>query len=165
MGPGFSLSEPSAIGDIVLPFDEEGSENKIAFDKNVRDRMRAGERGNATFWRSKNEKGDEELVSIAFAPVTALTLEPVNSSDFSQGSTSKTELIYSVGFGITELDLQLPFKQVEEKVTTDITRGNYISFTLIIAAFLGVIYMTYTMVRLLSSNTGITNLFLCNKQY
>lgn len=123
--------------------------------------MRAGEQGNATFTRSKNEKGDEELVSMAFAPVTAWTLEPVNSSDFSQGAIGKSTLVYSVGFGITVLDLQLPFKEVEDEVTTDITRGNYISFTLIIAAFLGVIYMTYTMVSWVSPPTF---LHLCFSQ-
>ena len=108
--------------------------------------MRAGEEGNATFQRT-DENGDQEEVYMAFAPVEAWTLQPVNSSDFSQGVTAETTLVYSVGFGITISDLQLPFKQVEDEVKSDIRQGNYISFALIIAAFMGVIHMTYTMVR------------------
>lgn len=70
--------------------------------------MRAGEKGNVTFTRT-DKKGDPEEVFIAFAPVEAWTLEPVNSSDFSEGVTAQTSLVYSVGFGITVKDLERKF--------------------------------------------------------
>ena len=148
IGPGFQIKDgkPAMIGDVVLPFDAAESENRIFFEAQIAGRMRAGERGDGVFFRSRNEKGDQEEVFMTYAPVYALTLNPVDSADLSRGSTANETLIYSIGLGITVEDLRFPFKSVEKKVRSEINMANYISLALIIAAFLGVIWMTYTMV-------------------
>ena len=129
----------------MLPFDASDSRNRVAFENDVASKMRAGERGNTTFMRSKNDKGDEEEVYISYAPVTARTLSAVNASDFSQGVSFSTQLVYSVGFGITVEGLELPFQRVEDQVTKEISRANYISLALIIAGFLFVVKLVWTM--------------------
>jgi hypothetical protein len=91
-------------------------------------KMRSGESGTAVFTRA-TEGGDEEEVFLAYGPV----------------HTSGNTTVYSIGFGLTMKDLVLPFTKVEDKVNSDIDRVKYISLALIVAAVLGVLYMTYTM--------------------
>lgn len=106
--------------------------------------MRNGESGTAVFTRA-TEGGGEEEVFLAYGPVHTRTLSPTNASVFAAGCTSNITTVYSIGFGLTMKDLVLPFTKVENKVNSDIDRVKYVSLALIVAAVLGVLYMTYTM--------------------
>jgi hypothetical protein len=106
--------------------------------------MRNGDSGTAVFTRA-TEGGGEEEVFLAYGPVHTRTLAPTNASVFAAGCTSTITAVYSIGFGLTMKDLVLPFTKVEDKVNSDIDRVKYISLALIVAAVLGVLYMTYTM--------------------
>ena len=111
--------------------------------------MRDGETGTAVFTRT-TEKGTQEEVFLAYGPVHTTTLAPINSSSFAAGCNSSILTVYSIGFGLTMKDLVLPFTRVENKVNSDIEQVKYVSLALIVAAVLGVLYITYTMCMYIS---------------
>lgn len=149
VGPRYSIGQTAKIEDVVLPYDAPGSKERVFFEEEVASKMRNGEEGQRRFQR-KTKEGLYQTVFMSYAPLYQRTLTPVDASDFGRGCTSKQTLIYSLGFGITTEDLVLPFTVVENEVTADVRRVQYISLALIVCAVLSVLYMTYTMCLYLS---------------
>ena len=152
VGPNFDLSsETAAIGDVVLPYDAEDSDYRIYFDNEVVAKMKAGVTGESVFTRTSPVTFTPEKVYLTYAPLHLRTLTPIDNSDMTAGVKSNLQqLVYSIGLGITEEDLNFPFRTVQKKVNDDIDRDKIISYSLIIFAILMVVYMTYSMCFYLS---------------
>jgi hypothetical protein len=62
------------------------------------------------------ETSDGRKHFVAYAPVKATTLVPVQPSDFASGVDSVVQHIYSVGVSISEVDLELPFTKIKDSI-------------------------------------------------
>lgn len=140
-GPNYDATEgATAIENIALPDDEVATANRLKFDATVT-KMAAGDAGNTTFLRTKDE--EEQRVFLAYAPVFLDVWRPLNNKNFSAGCSSTPQLIYSLGIAVDERDLYLRYQGVENRVDAqlDVARGISIAFMVLIAMMM--LLLTY----------------------
>ena len=78
---------------------------------NITGRMRAGKSGLGCFTRTTEDGGNENIF-IFYAPVTAQTSLPMNSSDFSRGTQESKTQIFSLALLQPELSVTAPYQAV-----------------------------------------------------
>jgi hypothetical protein len=128
-GPGYSLGDTSPpIQDLVLPCDDESSQNRLYFDMNVLAAMKRGSSGEMTFDRqiikpdmSCSKKN--ETMFISFAPVTIRAAHPVRSNDYTRGVNVSEVLVGSLGYIVPTNDLIAPYTFIEARVERYISRS------------------------------------------
>lgn len=107
-GPNYSLGKSAfSVLDVVLPYDEEGSDFRTEFGVIV-DEMKNGNVGSEFFTRTTKGGGEESLY-ITFAPVYIGAAETVNGSDFSRGVIENDTMVYSIAMVVPEYDLMSAF--------------------------------------------------------
>lgn len=146
LGPNFKEGvDTKAIADVVLPFDEPNSPNRLAFQEYVVDRMRSGMSFVSEFNRTIEKPGRggtapkekiEQEFYMTSAPVTLRSLRAIDHTDFSAGVEARSAPVYSLGFGIATKDLAIAFEEVVEKVNEDIDQVTIVSILLIVGALL-----------------------------
>jgi hypothetical protein len=147
VGPGFSSSDGISkfISEVMLPLDTKCEESECAsrlaqFDDIVKS-MKHGNSSYAKFLRKTNTS--EEIVHIAYSPVTVKSLRPTDASDFSRGVASSEYLVYSLAFAVTDAVIREPFEQSEEKMEQQIKVSIGILSAVITAAAFIVIYLSH----------------------
>jgi hypothetical protein len=110
-----ATSDPSAIGDVVLPNDGNDSDNRIHFDENIVTDMKNGISGDQLFDRIEDD-GSLMQYHISYAPVKVRALRISHSDDFTRGAPRKAEHVYSLGIGRPEHLLRQPFEEIEGDV-------------------------------------------------
>eukprot|EP00934_Nitzschia_sp_Nitz4_P003356 Nitzschia sp. Nitz4//scaffold43_size134323//100713//106351//NITZ4_003315-RA/size134323-augustus-gene-0.225-mRNA-1//1//CDS//3329551996//3346//frame0 len=132
VGPDHSFFDtPLPIGDVVLPFDTEGSKNRLVFE-NITETMKEGHSGVSYFTRTMSN-GQELKVALAFAPVYARVLKPVQPNDFSRGAEASSILAYSIGIAKYESTLSEPLTGIERDIDA-ILRKTVLEFIASVAA-------------------------------
>lgn len=151
VAPGHKQTdEPTAIGSKVLPFDE-GCESQICkdnmeqFNKIVVE-MKAGISSTSTFSRS-TATGAQEIVYIAYNPVTVQGFRQLDSSQFSRGLEQKEQLVYSLGLIETESGILEDFDPIEEETNRQIGIAIGVLCSMIVLATMCVVYVSLRVSR------------------
>ena len=128
VGPDrLGADEPNSILDLIFKFDKLGAINRRHFDKNILAEMKRGEQGKISFDRT-TEHGTEETLVLAFRPVKARVMLPVDPSDFTRGVNRSEILLYSLGVAYREADIGRPWHSIENSVSGDLQRLQIIYF-------------------------------------
>lgn len=95
--------------------------------------MDDGKKNSTVFVRQRN--GRPENVILSYAPVNVPVITPLNPGAFSAGCNVSSKLVYSLGIGIVESDLNLRYAAVEKSLEHNlmIARGVSIGAMLLIA--------------------------------
>lgn len=110
IGPGdFDGWKSVAISDLLFPFEEVDSMNRGAFNSGALMKMKTGMSGMESLSRTAAD-GSVEKLRLAFGPVNARVLLPLDPSDFSRGVNVSTILVYSVGIAFKEDEIQRPWE-------------------------------------------------------
>ena len=153
VAPGYSLGSAAPPSDeVVLPYDEWNSTNRIHFREKVVAEMKAGRAGNATFKRT-SEDGTEQSFFIAFAPVVIQTMKPLNSSIFARGVNFSTSLVYSWGVVVRTEDLDVTFRGLEDEIESELQTMSLI-FIAIVATTAILVTVTTALVSRASNCYG-----------
>ena len=120
IGPGYTYGEALLpLSSVLLPNDVcmEGSElhcENLQKVNEIADNMRnGGGPALVTFTRTSNETGDQETLSLTYAPVTVRSHRPVDPHDFSRGFTQHNSVLFSVALGQTEEGISQSFDSAE----------------------------------------------------
>ena len=108
-------SDPSAIGDVVLPNDGNDSDNRIHFDENIVTDMKNGISGDQRFDRIEDD-GSLMEYHISYAPVNVRALRISHADDFTRGARRLDEHVYSLGIARPEYLLRQPFEEIHGDV-------------------------------------------------
>ena len=136
-GPGYLLGDTSPpIQDLVLPCDDESSQNRLYFDMNILAAMKRGSSGEMTFDRQiikpdMSCRNKNENMFISFAPVTIRAAHPVRSDDYTRGVNVSEVLVGSLGYIVPTNDLIAPYTLIEAQVERHISRSAAILIGLI----------------------------------
>lgn len=118
-GPGHPLnSPPEAIGKVVLPYDDAGSENQRVF-ANITVRMKEGKTGIESFHR-KSLEGESSELFLSFAPVYARVLKATMPDDYTRGAEYSRVLWYSIGIVKSREALEMPFRGIEDEINSSL---------------------------------------------
>lgn len=114
--------EPVSVKDYLFEFDKGDVSVYIQnFEKAILNKMTAGETGYETFTRSTSDGGEESLI-ISFAPVKAMSLLPLDPSDFSRGVNQTLELVYSIGMIYRADEFDSPWEIGKDELDEDMAR-------------------------------------------
>jgi HAMP domain-containing protein len=111
--------ESKPIEDLVLRFDDSTSELKASFKANVLSLMKNGTQGYREFKRT-NLDGNVEDMTLAFAPVQARVMLPLDPSDYSRGVNVSSILVYSVGIAISNTKIDDAWQPISAKIIHDL---------------------------------------------
>jgi hypothetical protein len=111
--------ESKPIEDLVLRFDNSTSELKASFKANVLALMKNGTKGYREFSRT-NLDGTVEIMTLAFAPVQARVMLPLDPSDFSRGVNLSSILVYSVGIAISNNKIDDAWQPISGQIKHDL---------------------------------------------
>jgi len=126
-GPGYSMGDASRpIQNLVLPCDNESSQNRRHFDTKVLAEMKRGSSGETTFDRQIIKPDmtccrKKETMLISYAPVTIRASRPVRSDDLSRGVNVTEVLVGSLGYVVPTDDLLAPFTVFEARAMQHIS--------------------------------------------
>ena len=135
--------EPAPIIDLLFQHDEESSRYRNDFATEILSRMKNGESGYDTFVRT-TKNGSTETLKLAFEPVEARVLLPLDPSEFSRGVNRSDVLVYSVGVAYRADDFELPWQKIEDDLSDDLKRLRIIYLCII--GFVSVGYMVFTCI-------------------
>lgn len=134
IGPGnFTEWEPAQISDLLFLHEDKTSARRQEFESNVLKAMKAGDRGVGYFSRVL-EDGEIESLKVAFEPVEARVLLPLDPSDFSRGVKVSNLLVYSVGVAYGDDSIQQPWESIEDDVYSELDRLRTIYISIITSA-------------------------------
>ena len=172
VGPGFNIGDPDQpIEELVLPHemhkcsgldlnasmtnmqDEGLSElcRSVWSDfNNITGRMRAGKSGLGCFTRTTEDGGNENIF-IFYAPVTAETSLPMNSSDFSRGTQESKTQIFSLALLQPELSVTAPYQAVNVFINKQVN-----IFIGVVSALIFVVAVVVVFISFRVSETIIT---------
>ena len=119
IGPGHQAgSNPAPASYVMLPYDKNGSYNRMFFEQNIVYEMKNASDGVATFNRTE-EDGTISSYVIAYAPVKLRTLRAVLPDNFAHGAYRLMEFVYSLGIARPEYLLRLPFDSIKDDVKAE----------------------------------------------
>jgi hypothetical protein len=122
VAPGnFDGWDAAYVSDLLFPNDTKGSPNRILFEIDILSQMKEGKDGLAQFLRT-NALNEVEKLNIAFEPVEARVLLPLDPSAFSRGSNYSTVVVYSVGIAFREDRIRGPWTAASDKIDADLER-------------------------------------------
>lgn len=130
----------SPIGELLFVNETESSTNRHVFETEVLSRMKSGDNGTAVFKLSY--EGSIETVKIAFQPVEARVLLPLDPSDLARGANSSKILVYSIGIAVRESDFFLPWSQIEDDIMDDLEQLRCIYLSII--GFVSLVFIALT---------------------
>jgi len=129
----------SAIGELLF-VNETDSTNRNIFETKVLPKMKSGENGTDVF--NLTYEGSIETVKIAFQPVEARVLLPLDPSDLARGANSSKILVYSIGVAVRESDFWLPWSQIEDDIMDDLEQLRCIYLSII--GFVSLVFIALT---------------------
>lgn len=119
VGPGFPLnSPPEAIADVILPYDDEFSKNRLVF-ANITAMMKEGKFGIQSFDRKSLEGTNDEMF-VSYAPVRARVLRARSPDDYTRGAETSEVLMYSIAVVKSRATLEMPFEGIEEEIDSSL---------------------------------------------
>ena len=142
-GPGYAMGSRSPpIQKLVMPCDDQSSENRQHFDTDVLAGLKRGKLGNNTFRRRAFVRnGDnvtcseaEESLFISYAPVVIRSPKPLRSDDFARGVNVSKILMGSLGIAVPTEVLSAPFAFIEDQATDEINDSTALLVGLIAAS-------------------------------
>ena len=133
--------EPVSIIDLLFPYDETSSAFREIFEANILRKMKDGGAGCESFVRT-SESGSRETLKLAFEPVKARVLLPLDPSDFSRGVNRSEVLVYSVGVANRVSDFEVPWQSIEDDVQNDLMRLQIIYLCIICFVSVGFVVFT-----------------------
>jgi len=150
-GPeSLGTSGPSSILDLLFQHDGEASPYRMEFESKIRKRMKDGEDGFQSFKRTAQD-GRTETLQLAFRPVTARVMLPIDPSDFIRGVDRTEILVYSVGIAYREEDIRGPWRNIEDGVHGELQRLQTIYLLIIgFVSFLFLLFSCYVRISSLS---------------
>lgn len=128
-GPDKLMGWVSApIADLLFPYDQPNSSRRVFFETSILPRLNNGTSNFAEFSRI-SQHGDEEVMTLAFEPVQARVLLPLDPSVFSRGVKTSRIHVYSVGIAAAKVAIDAPWQTIEADVNQDLRNlsGLYIS--------------------------------------
>jgi hypothetical protein len=150
VGPNRSIGWESApIENYVFEHDS-GSPRKAYFVSSILPFMMNGTSGKKQFSRL-NEHGREEVWTLAFEPVYARALLPLDPSDFSRGINMSEILVYSVGIAAYSDSIEAPLQIIDDDVDDDLRVLSAIYISIVCFVSLGLVVFTYKVSLALQS--------------
>jgi hypothetical protein len=143
-GPGYAMGSKSPpIQELVMPCDDQSSQNRRQFDTDVLAGMKRGKLGSNTFYRRAFlRNGDkvtcgaaeeEESMFISYAPVFIRSSKPLRSDDFARGVNVSEILMGSLGTVVPTEVLASPFAFIEDQANGEIDDSTALLIGLIAA--------------------------------
>jgi hypothetical protein len=114
-----TIWESKSIEDLVLRYDNSTSELKESFKANVLALMKNGTQSYREFSRT-NLDGKVENMTLAFAPVRARVMLPLDPSDYSRGVNISSILVYSVGIAISNTKIDDAWQPISAEIMHDL---------------------------------------------
>ena len=151
VGPGFSVGDdPTAISELVLPFDKEcddegvcnDNENMQGFEAIVNS-MKSGHASLNAFTRTRLSGKGSQVVYTAQAPAIVSSIRPMDPSDFASGVEYRNYMFYSLGLCLTREGLLIPFQQIERDLQRQLNWAIVALAIWIICATTFVVYVSY----------------------
>ena len=105
------------IGDFLFS-NEPNDINRDYFEQKVLPLMKAGNRGNARFFFTKEDDSEEEIC-LYYTPVNIPLVLGLRPDDFTIGTKTTTNLIYSLGIGKPCDEIKSLYDGVEDAVNKD----------------------------------------------
>ncbi|CAB9519606.1 expressed unknown protein [Seminavis robusta] len=136
-----SLNARATIGDMVLPYDDVNSTNRMRFDEIVDD-MKQDNSCFQNFTRTTIETAEdgtvvagEEMIWLAYNPVHVRALDAVQCDDYGRGLHVSQSMVYGIGLGRTKESLERPFIAFKEDAHEPLTRNVcvYLAMTILIS--------------------------------
>lgn len=143
VGPDKSSGWISApIADLLFPHDPLNSSRQIFFEMWILPSLNNGTSNYSEFSRI-NKHGDEEVFTLAFEPVYARVLLPLDPSNFSRGVNTSRILVYSVGIAAAKVAIEEPWQTIEADVNNDLRRLNALYITIVCFVSLCLMLFSY----------------------
>jgi hypothetical protein len=153
IGPGHDAgSDPTPVGDVVLPLNTRDSPNRLKFDENIVKPMKSGGSGYKYFTRNE-DGGEQRKYVMAYAPITLRSLKIPRPDDFSEGVANHTEFVFSLGVARLEDNLRRPFVEIQDDVKEEHQSLLFLYIGLIVILSIFVLFFT-SMVSILSDALG-----------
>ena len=122
VAPGLPFGEKATLTDALLPNDR--CEEVFGFDAacemdsrlaKIEEGMMAGQTGTGIYKQTLDD-GTVETVHIAYAPVTALSVTPVDSSDFTRGVNMERPTVFSIALAQSEEGLIATYEPMRDRL-------------------------------------------------
>lgn len=140
-------------------YDEDAADQKKKLIYGILNRTEKGINGTDHFTR-RMEDDSKETFTIAYEPVRARALLPLDPSDLSRGCRLTHVTIYTVGLAYSQTEIEGPWKEIEVGIKDELRRYRNVYISIIFSAvslFALVACMVRTLVRVLAKKHSMCN--------